>query len=146
MFQNGKFTMTFNVCRMWKFVTGASAPKNKQKQTEQERKDYLSSYESNKRKRSVLPQWCKDRPWLRVESTSENDIMFCDYCIEAGVSADKSTFVKGCSSIRLESIKYHEGSNMHLLAANKHINKMKPSEAPAAKAQHSLNKALLPKL
>ena len=72
--------------------------------------------------------------------------MFCDYCIEAGVSADKSTLVKGCSSMRLESIKYHEGSNMHLLAANKHINKMKPSEAPVAKAQHSLNKALLPKL
>ena len=55
-------------------------------------------------------------------------------------------FVKGCSSIRLESIKYHEGSNLHVLALSKHINKMKPTDAPAAKAYHSLNKALFPKL
>ena len=32
-------------------------------------------------------------------------------------------FVKGCSSIRLESIKYHEGSNQHVLRAfiNTHL-------------------------
>ena len=55
-------------------------------------------------------------------------------------------FVKGCSSIRLESIKYHEGSNLHVLPISKHINKMKPTDAPAAKAYHSLNKALFLKL
>ena len=57
---------------------------------------------------------------------------------------NKSMFVKGCSSIRLESIKYHEGSNQHVIALSKHINKMKPTDAPAAKAYHndSLNKAL----
>ena len=61
---------------------------------------------------------------------------------------NKSMFVKGCSSIRLESIKYYEGSNQHVLALSKHINKMKPTDAPAAKAYHndSLNKALFPKL
>ena len=60
--------------------------------------------------------------------------------------ADKSMFIKGCSSIRLESIKYHEGSNLHVHALSKHINKMKPTDAPAVKAYHSLNKALFPKL
>ena len=55
-------------------------------------------------------------------------------------------FIYGCSSIRLESIKYHEGSNLHVLALSKHINKIKPTDAPAVKAYHSLNKALFLKL
>ena len=131
---------------MLRFLTGSKAPQEKVKQSEKEHKDYLSSYESIKRKRCVLPHWRKDRPWLRVETNSEEDTMFCDYCIKAGVSSDKSAFVKGCSSIRLESIKYHEGSNQHLLAAKKHINEMKPSEAPAMIAHQSLNRALFPKL
>ena len=58
------------------------------------------------------------------------------------ISSDKYVFIKGCSSIRLESVKYHEGSNQHVLALSKHINKMKPTDASAAKAYHSLNKAL----
>lgn len=94
----------------------------------------------------MLPKWKIDRPWLRVETCSDNDIMFCDYCIKADVSADKSMFVKGCSSIRLESIKYHEASNAHIFAVKRHINEINPSEAPAAKAQLSLNKSLIPKL
>ena len=112
----------------------------------EQHKDYLTSYESQKRKRGVLLHWKIDRPWLRVETNEEQDIMFCDYCINAGISSDKSMFVKGCSSIRLDSIKYHEGSNQHVLALSKHINKMKPTDAPAAKAYHSLNKALFLKL
>ena len=110
------------------------------------RKDYLTSYESQKRKQGVLLHWKIDRPWLRLETNEEQDIMFCDYCINAGISSDISMFAKGFSSIRLESIKYHKGSNQHVLALSKHINKMKPTDTPAAKAYHSLNKALFPKL
>ena len=39
--------------------------------------------------------------------------MFCDFCVKAGISADKM-FVKGCTSLKLESPKHHETSNMHL--------------------------------
>ena len=39
-----------------------------------------------------LPHWKIDRPWLRVETNEEQDIMFCDYCINAGISSDKSMF------------------------------------------------------
>ena len=131
---------------MWRFVTGAKAPKEKEKQSENERNDYQASYESQKRKHSVLPHWTKNRPWLRVTSTTDHDIMFCDYCIKAGVSADKSVFVKGCTSIRVESTKYHQDSSQHTLAVNRHMSEMKPSEAPAAKAHESLNKAFFPKL
>ena len=35
--------------------------------------------------------------------------------------------------------------NQHIALSN-HINKMKPTDAPAAKAYHGLNKALFPKL
>ena len=38
---------------MWRFVTGAKAPKEKEKQSENERKEYQASYGSKKRKRSV---------------------------------------------------------------------------------------------
>ena len=94
----------------------------------------------------MLPKCKIDWLWLRVETCSDNDIMFCDYCIKADVSADKSMIVKGCSSIRLASIKYHEASNAHIFAVKRHINEINPSEAPAAEAQLSLNKSLIPKL
>ena len=135
---------------MRKYLTGVKTLSEKKDQTEKQHKDYLTSYESQKRKRGVLPRWKIDRPWLRVETNEEQDIMFCDYCINAGISSDKSMFVKGCSSIRLESIKYHEGSNLHVLALSKHINKMKPTDAPAAKAyqfeQGTLSEASAPVL
>ena len=38
----------------------------------------------------------QEQAWLRGESTPEHDIMFCDYCVKAGVSSDKCNFVRGC--------------------------------------------------
>ena len=91
---------------MWKYLTGVKTltEKEKKDQTEKQHKDYLTSYESQKRKRCVLPCWEIDRPWLRVETNEEQDIMFCDYCINAGISLDKSMFVKGCSSIGINKV------------------------------------------
>ena len=100
----------------------------------------------HKCRRTVLPHWSKNRPWLRVESTVEHDIMFCDYCVKADVSGDKCNFVRGCTSMWLESITCHEGTNMHYLASQKYKNEMQPSEAPTMKACQSLNKALFTKL
>ena len=48
--------------------------------------------------------------------------------------------------LRLESIKYHESSNSHVYAANKYVNEQKPDQAPAVKAQLSLNKQALARL
>ena len=76
----------------------------------------------------------------------DQDIMFCDNCTTAGVSADKTNFIKGCTSLRLESLKYHEASKTHVLAANAHVNKVNPSDAPALKAKPSLKKSILPKI
>ena len=68
------------------------------KSDEQQCKEYLTSYKIQKCRRTVLPHWSKNRPWLRVESTPEHD-MFCDYCVKAGVSGDKCNFVRGCPSM-----------------------------------------------
>ena len=83
---------------------------------------------------------------MRVENISDEEVLFCDYCIKAGVSSEKTSFTKGCKSLQLESIKHHEGSNMHLFSANKHKNEEKPSEAPALRAQLSLNKLAIGRL
>ena len=55
---------------------------------------------------------------------------------------DKSAFIHGCTNLKLETIKKHEGSNNHLLAANKDANEKEPTKAPAFMAKMSLNKAI----
>ena len=72
--------------------------------------------------------------------------MYCDFCIKASISANKTTFVNGCKTLKVESIKHHEISNMHLFATNKHMNVEKPEDAPAVKAQLSLNKLAMDRL
>ena len=94
-----------------------------------------------------MSTWKVDRPWLRVETSAEGEeAMFCDFCINAEIPSDKTSFIKGCKNLKLETVKLHESSNMHLFAANKHVNEEKPSEAPAYKAQLSLNKLAMDRL
>ena len=83
---------------------------------------------------------------MMIECMEDQDIMFCDYCTTAGVSADKTNFIKGCTSLRLESLNYHEASKTHVLATNAHVNIVNPSDAPALKVKLSLNKSILPRI
>ena len=76
----------------------------------------------------------------------DQDIIFCDYCTTAGVSADKTNFIKGCTSLRPELLKYHEVSKTHVHATIVHVNNVKPADAPALKAKLSWNKSILPKI
>ena len=59
------------------------------------------------------------------------EIMFCDLCMKAGISSDKTSFNNGCTNFKLETIQHYESSNKHLYSANKHANEAKPAEAPA---------------
>ena len=43
--------------------------------------------------------------------------MFSDFFVKTGISSDKTSFVKGCTTLKLESLKHHETSNMHLFSA-----------------------------
>ena len=129
---------------MWRYLDGVTPPKRKQ--STEERKERDQSYEKH-RKRVFVNSWKKDRSWLRVKTKADGEeVMFCDFCIKAEISADKTNFINGCKSLKLESIKHHETSNMHLFAANKHFNEENPSEAPALKAQLSLNKLAMDRL
>ena len=97
-------------------------------------------------KRSFVSDWKTNRPWLRVEVKPDGALMFCDFCIKASIAPEKTNFVKGCSILRLESIKLHESNNSHLFAVQKHVNEQTPSEAPAVKAKLSMNKKILDRL
>ena len=72
--------------------------------------------------------------------------MFCDYCINAGVEREKSSFVKGCTNIKLGPIKVHQASNSHLYSTTKYLNDNAPQDAPAVRAHISLNKDVARKL
>ena len=129
---------------MWHFIQGVQPPKRKQ--SAEERKECDTSYEK-RHKRGFVSSWQSTQPWLRVEHNADGEeILFCDYCIKAEVPSEKTAFIKGCKSLQLESIKVHEGSNMHLFSTNKYKNEQNPSEAPALKAQLSLNKLAMDRL
>ena len=130
---------------MWNFVKGVKPPQ-KWKQTSDERRAHEHDYDQKCHKRAFKDDWKNGRPWLRLEKKDDTEVMFCDFCISAGVSTDKTAFISGCSNLRLETIKYHESSNTHLLATNKHANVENPQDAPAYKAKLSLNKAVYAKL
>ena len=82
--------------KMWHFVKGVEPPKRKQ--TTEERKERNVSYEK-RHKRGFQSTWQVNRPWLRVENISDEEVLFCDYCIKAGVSSQKTSFIKGCKSL-----------------------------------------------
>ena len=86
-----------------------------------------------KRKRTFLPLWQKDRPWLifmpevtESQSTSETTTsggkMFCEICETASQTdktiAQNNVFVQSCSSFRVESVKIHESSANHVRATS----------------------------
>ena len=79
--------------------------------------------------RGFRDDWKVNRPWLRVETDANGDeIIICNFCVKAGISSDKTSFVKGCTSLKLESLKHHETSNMHLFSAKKYANEQKTEE------------------
>ena len=82
---------------MWRYLKGVSNPKRKQTPDERKAKD--QEYEAKRQKRCFQDDWKKGRQWLTYDP--EQEAMFCDYCIKAGVEPEKSSFVKGCANIKL---------------------------------------------
>ena len=90
---------------MYKYLIGASEPKGvKRKQTTEDRAEKFKKYEATQHKCPFCPQWKVNRPWLRFKQTDEKEVTFCNFCIRAGISAEKTNFVCGCPSMHLESI------------------------------------------
>ena len=52
------------------------------------------------------------RPWLIFDS----NVMYCQYCIDAGMSC---SFTSGCTGARLEYVRGHENTKVHRAALAK---------------------------
>ena len=129
---------------MWKYLKNVQPPKRKQ--TSKEQKAHDKEYESKHHKRLFQAEWKNNRPWHRVERNNDDvELVFCDFCIKAGIQSDRNVFLKGSSNLKLYSINQHETSNIHLYAVNKYVNEKKPTYAPAFKAKLSLDKAVYKK-
>lgn len=125
---------------MWKFVTGASKPKDLDKDAK--RKAYSDDYEKNKRPmRDFRLEWTEGRPWLK-NSTDQG--MTCTYCTAQKFN---NNFVSGCTSGKKDSITKHEKSDQHRRAEAIYIAKTKPrSSSEAGKIIQTLNAAAFEKL
>ena len=73
---------------------------------------------------------------------SESPAMFCDYCINAGVYPEKSSFVKGCTNFKKDVIQPLQYGNSHLCSMNKFLHEQSSKDAPAERAKLSLNKSV----
>ncbi|XP_060554316.1 zinc finger protein 862-like [Ruditapes philippinarum] len=119
---------------MWRFLDGVSEPKKKRLSAD-DKKKYFNEYEKNKRSRSFLLDWKKERPWLE---NTENG-MKCSYCNEYE-SKRQSLFVQGCKSYKIETIKLHEQSKSHLKCqACYHAKCVPASMSEAGKIVQKLN-------
>ena len=68
----------------------------------------------------------KENKLLEESKAKNQELAFCDFCVAAGSESDNNAFLKGCSNIKLHSIKCHEIANGHVFATKKHINAQKP--------------------
>ena len=55
------------------------------------------------KKRCYNTGWAKTRPWLEYDPGLK--LMFCSWCRSYEKNRDRNQFAKGCSSVKLESIK-----------------------------------------
>ena len=92
---------------MWRFIEGVGPPAKKK--TEEEKQKASKQYEES-RTRSFQMSWMKTfREWLRYDDSTK--LMFCTLC-EKHAPKDHN-FVKGCASLRIESLKMHASSKIH---------------------------------
>jgi hypothetical protein len=76
---------------------------------------------------------------------TSKDVMYCNCCREK-LANDQSPFVIGTNVFKLESIKFHEKSSVHIRARLSYMAKeAPPSTSQAEKAIDALNKAQVEK-
>ena len=103
---------------MWCFLTGVKPPPQKKAKLS----EADAHYEKEKRKREPQKTWKDKRPWLQF---TPDGTMICSYCVDAKIPETKTEFVAGCKSARIESVKKHETSEVHVHAAEVIKSRMK---------------------
>ena len=103
---------------MWRFLTGIQAPPQKKAKLS----ETDARYKKEKRKRKPQKTWKDNRPWLQF---TPDGTMICSYCVDAKIPETKTEFVAGCKSARIESVKKHDTSEVHVRAAEVIKSRMK---------------------
>ena len=90
------------------------------------------------KKRRYNSRWTENRPWLQYDC--EMEVMFCVWCRQYDRTPDRNQFAKGCSSMKVESIKKHEISRQHKDCESANRARATPHEAPLERAIMSMGK------
>ena len=80
------------------------------------------------KRRRYNSKWGENREWL--EYREEVELMFSSWCLKHNKNNQKIKFVRGCSSMKIESIKKHELSHQHLGAKVAQCAQSHPDCAP----------------
>lgn len=75
-------------------------------------------YEKTKRKRCYVKTWEETWPWVRHDDI--NDTMYCTICREfpAVGNVKNNSFYEGCKLFRVESLKAHQTSDVHVICSS----------------------------
>ena len=87
------------------------------------------------KRRRFNSEWAEGREWLQ-----ENGVMFCEWCRCFDRNEHRNQFVKGCVSMKLESVKKHELSRQHKDAQAAHRAHIQPAHAPMELAVQKMEK------
>ena len=63
------------------------------------------------KRRHFNSNWTEGHTWLKHDQ--DNSVMFCEWCRRFDRNEHRNQFVKGCSSMKLESVKKHKESSQH---------------------------------
>jgi hypothetical protein len=80
------------------------------------------------KRRRFNSDWAKGRIWLKHDA--ESNVMFCEWCRCFDKNEHRNQFVKGCASMKLESIKKHELSMQHKHSEAAQRARARPDRAP----------------
>lgn len=141
---------------MWRFVKGIEPPKKKCK-TDEEKRSSGKEYDQNIRKRSFQKSWLDHQDfesWLRYDDGTK--LMFCKTCEGrvAGLTEDcaksisrKTEFIKGCASLRIESLRIHAKSEFNIKSvAIQKAREAAPGTSEADRCLRQLNAAAFKRL
>ncbi|PIK53263.1 putative zinc finger protein [Apostichopus japonicus] len=136
---------------MWRFLNNVEPPKKKSKSAE-EKRAAGKEYDQTKRQRSFQNSWLAHpnfKLWLRYDK--ETALMFCNICEQwatsTGQAMGKTEFVKGCSSLRIESLHKHAKSETHTGAvAAKGAAEAPPGTSTADKLLRQMNQTVINRL
>ena len=88
--------------------------------------------EATSKKRDFQPSWLEKFKWLRSDDTKR---MLCYYCTNSRSAAGSDNpFVKGSYNYKIDLLKSHERSKLHLEAVAEEAAKCNPKETPLARS------------